>query len=327
MKDSERNITSRKRLGRRDTSGRCFAILLALGMLVQLSACGKRIDVQPGDPFIYCLNSDRTGLIKVSYEIEETDAQDAATAMLEELKKPAEDIEYSPPIPENVSVNSFSIQYNVAYLDFGAPYQEIDPLEEKLVRAAVVQSLTRIDGISGVRISVEGEPLKNSDGSDVGILNGDDFVSNEGASLSSYEKTTLTLYFTNETGENLTAQKMDVKYNSNMSREKLIVEKLLQGPKKGTAYPTLNPSTTVLSVTLKDDICYVNFGSEFLNSTYNVKPEVAIYSLVNSLVGGTSAEKVQIMVNGEKNVKYKDTVDLSQPFTANWDWMEHTDEE
>lgn len=313
--------------GKAGLAGRCLTVLLVLCMIFQTSACTKRVDVEPGDPYIYCLNGDRTGLVKVSYEIEETDAEQAASAMLEELAKSSEDIEYTPPIPENVSVRSCTIQYNVAHLDFSAEYLEIPSLEEKLVRAAVVQSLIFISGIGGVRIYVEGSPLKDSNGNDVGILNGDDFVSNEGASLSSYEKTTLTLYFANETGDSLTAQEMDVKYNSNTSREKLIVEKLLQGPKKGSGCPTLNPGTTLLSVTLKDDICYVNFDSEFLNSTYDVMPEIAVYSLVNSLVGGTSAEKVQIMVNGDKNAKYKDTVDLSQPFTADWDWMEHTDEE
>ena len=38
-----------------------------------------------------------------------------------------------------------------------------------------------------------------------------------------------------------------------------------------------------------------------------------MYSLVNSLIEGTNAGSVQIMVNGEKNVSYQESVDLSQP--------------
>ena len=64
---------------------------------------------------------------------------------------------------------------------------------------------------------------------------------------------------------------------------------------------------------MKEGICYVNFDSEFQNSVYDVRPEVTVYSLVNSLIEGTNAGSVQIMVNGEKNVSYQESVDLSQP--------------
>ena len=59
---------------------------------------------------------------------------------------------------------------------------------------------------------------------------------------------------------------MDVRYSSNVSKEKLIVEKLIQGPSGTEAYPTINPNTNLLSVTTKDGICYVNFDSTFLTA-------------------------------------------------------------
>ena len=58
-----------------------------------------------------------------------------------------------------------------------------------------------------------------------------------------------------------------------------------------------------------------------MNGVNEAKPEITIYSIVNSLTTGTSADKVQIMVNGEKNVKYKEKVDLSQPFSWDDSWM------
>ena len=59
--------------------------------------------------------------------------------------------------------------------------------------------------------------------------------------LNSYQTTTLKLYFANESGSKLVEQTVEAKYNSNLSIEKLIVEKVMQGPKKSGAYPTLNP--------------------------------------------------------------------------------------
>ena len=46
-------------------------IMLLAGCLclsVMLASCGKRTDVGKEDPFIYCLNEDRTGLTKISYD-------------------------------------------------------------------------------------------------------------------------------------------------------------------------------------------------------------------------------------------------------------------
>ena len=44
---------------------------------------------------------------------------------------------------------------------------------------------------------------------------------------------------------------------------------------------------------------------------------MTIYSIVNSLVEGTEAQKVQITINGESNAKYMEAVDLSQPLEEN----------
>ena len=52
----------------------------------------------------------------------------------------------------------------------------------------------------------------------------------------------------------------------------------------------------------------------------DVLPEVAVYSIVNSLVEGTEASKVQITVNGESNAVYMEKVDLSKPLKADMDW-------
>lgn len=301
-------------------SGFAFCCLLCL-----LVACAKRPEVDEGEDYIYCLNRDKTGLFKVACEIPKGTAAEAAEEVLKSMAEPSEDIQYMAAIPENVTVDSLKVEHDIAYLDFSESYQELPDIEEKLVRAAVVQSLVRLDGISGVWMTAGQEILKSESGVAFGVMNGDDFVQNTGSGPNAYEQTTLTLFFSNETGDKLVKQQMDVRYNSNVSKEKLIVEKLMGGPKKGGAYPTMNPAAALLSVTIKEGTCYVNFDSEFLNSVYDVRPEITIYSIVNSLLEGTNAGNVQIMVNGEKNVAYQETVDLSQPIARDLTWEESTE--
>ena len=290
-------------------------VLLAgcLCLSAVLASCGKRTDVGKEDPFIYCLNEERTGLTKVSYEFPEGDAEEAARAVLEELKEPAEEIEYTAPIPGKVKVQECQLRGSILDVDFNSAYLEMGALEEKLVRAAVVQSLVMIKGINAVSFTVDGKMLEDSDGFPVGLMNGDDFVENTGSSPTAYQTDTLTLYFADKEGDSLVPREADVRYSSNVSREKLIVEKLMQGPSGSGAYPTINPDANLLSVTIKDGICYVNFDSTFLTGAYDVLPEVTVYSIVNSLVEGTEAQKVQITINGETDAKYMETVDLSQP--------------
>lgn len=295
--------------------------MIVFCMLLSLSACSGRTDVADGDSYIYGLNAERTGLIKISYDIPQEDAEEAAAAVLGELKKAPEEIDYTAAVPENVEVQGCELKGSILDVDFSSAYLDMENLEEKLVRAAVVQSLLRIEGIDGVSFTVDGNPLKDSEGYLIGLMNEDDFVENTGSSPSSYQTDTLTLYFANSTGDKLVSQKVDVRYSSNISKEKLIVEKLLQGPSGSDAYPTINPDTNLLSVTTKDGICYVNFDSTFLTSVYDVLPEITVYSLVNSLVEGTGAFQVQITINGESNAKYMETVDLSQPLSKNTDWI------
>lgn len=302
-------------------------ILLCLILLFSLTACEKkRTDVGEKDTYIYCLNADRTGLVKVRYSVEEKDALKAAEAMLKELKSEPQDIDYTAPITEKIKINEVRIGNGLLYIDFGEGYQKLGPVEEKLIRAAIVKSIVKIDGISGLWFTVDGTELLDSTGKVRGVMTEDDFVQNTGSALSSYQTATLTLYFANETGDKLVAQSMDVKYSSNMSKEKLIVEKLVKGPKKNAGYPTINPDVTILGVTIKDGICYVNLDEEFLTSQIDVKPEITVYSIVNSLVEGTAASKVQITVSGEKNIHYRETFDLTQPVQSDMSWVEVKEE-
>lgn len=300
---------------------------MAFAFLSVCISCGKKPKLEEGDDFVYCLNGDGTGLYKVACELSGETSVEKAGTVLDRMASPSEDIKYMPSIPEDVKVNSLKVEHDIAYIDFSKEYYEISDIREKLVRAAVVQSLVRLDGISGVWMTVEDNTLKNESGDILGVLNGDDFVESTGSSPNSYEQTSLVLFFANESGDKLVRQQMDVRYNSNVSREKLIVQKLMAGPKKSGAYPTLNPSAALLGVTVKEGTCYVNFDSEFLNSVYDVKPEVVIYSLVDSLLEGTSAGNVQIMVNGEKNASYQETVDLSQPISRDLTWEEEKERE
>lgn len=306
---------------------RIWIFLLIMSAAV-LAACGNHaVEEERYDSFVYVLNEDETGLIKEDYEIPDGQPQEQAEQMLEKLQEESGDLDRVSPIPETVEVLGCTLWGNILDVDFSGSYLDIGRIREKLVRAAIVQSLVQIEGINAVRFTIEGEPFADSSGAETGLMNEDDFVGNTSSSPSSYQSDTLTLYFANTDGDKLVGQKTTVRYSSNVSKDKLIVEKLMQGPAGSSAGPTINPNANLLSVTTKDKICYVNFDSTFLTGAYDILPELTVYSIVNSLVEGTEAEQVQITINGESNAEYMDAVDLSQPLSENRDLLAVKDDE
>ena len=128
---------------------------------------------------------------------------------------------------------------------------------------------------------------------------------------------TVTLYFANEEGNMLISEKREVEYHSNISLEKIVMEQLLLGPEKNGSYPVVNPQTDVVSVTVKDGICYLNLSRDFLTQVYNVTPDVTIYAIINSLVELANVNKVQILVEGETDVLYNEKISLNTVFERN----------
>ena len=301
-------------------------ITVLLFVLCMLCGCAKRTEVKNDDSFIYSVNGERNGLVKINYDFRGKTTEEQVNNVIKELQKPAEEINYSTTIPKQIKIQQCEIRHMILYIDLNDAYLKLPVVEQKLILASMTQSIVKIPKISAIYVTVDGEELKDDEGNPAGIINEDDFVQNNGSSLSSYEETELALYFANESGDKLVKQNVQVKYSTNTSKEKLIVEKLMHGPQGESVHPTISSTCTLLSVTVKDNICYVNFDSEFLASAHDIKPEITIYSIVNSLIEGTAVNKVQIMVNGEKNVLYMNTIDLSHPLQQDLDLIQHAEE-
>ena len=134
----------------------------------------------------------------------------------------------------------------------------------------------------------------------------------------------LTLYFASESGKYLRKAIRSVEYNSNISLERLVVETLIGGPIGDGLYPTISPNTKIVSISVKDKICYVNLNEDFLTTPYNVIPEVTIYSIVNSLIELNNVNKVQISINGESNLLFYEKVTISAPLERNLDILKES---
>ena len=175
----------------------------------------------------------------------------------------------------------------------------------------------RLAGV-GVLLGRE-EEAGGRDGVAVGFLSADSFIDNDGKEINAYEKVSVTLYFATEDGKNLIAGQRKVVYNTNISMEKMVVEQLIKGPQLAGYYPTINPDTKILSVTNKDGICYINLSEEFLKQPGDISSDVVVYSIANSLIDLHNVNRVQIQVNGNSKILFRETLSLEESFERNLD--------
>lgn len=287
-------------------------------VLLILAGCGGNSTVDTGTAYnIYYLNKDETKISSVEYYTQETETEGLVQELLETLKTNPDDMKNRAPISGMINLVSYGIEEDQLILKFDERYKELSPTTEILVRAAIVRTMTQIKDINYVTMQIRDENLTDALGNPVGVMTPEMFIDNAGDEINAYEKVKLRLYFANEDGTRLVEVLRPFVIRSNISLEKLVVEELIKGPNNDEIYPTINPETKVNSVTVKDGICYVNLNETFLTQVYNVNADVTLYSITNSLVELPNVNKVQISINGETEVMYRETIKLTTVLERN----------
>lgn len=299
---------------------RIFSVLLLMAAIIcMLTACSE--SEETGTPIeISYLNQSETQIIPEVHYLQGRETTERIVEVLTLLGEVPDSKELKATLTGSIYIVSYTYDDGQVIVSMSDKYKELSKTTEVLIRAALVRSLTNIPGVEYVMLTVNGEPLIDSTGTALGIMTADMFLDGAGTPFNSYEQTTIRLYFANETGEGLVSINRNLLHNmdmSNISMEKLVIEQLIKGPVNDSSYATVNPATKLLSVTVKDGICYVNFDSGFLTPVNNVTSEVAIYSVVNSLVELTNVNKVQISVDGNKDMKFREKYELSTVFERN----------
>ena len=276
-------------------------ILTVLLCLLLLCGCGEEeIDEDKLFPVYYVSNSE-TKVEMHRHVVQGGNVAEQLKELLQYLSTMPEKLEYKAPLAMGFQVLSTELEDGKLTINVDGAYSKLSPTTEVLVRAAIVRTLTQIEGINYVGILVEGYQLFDNEGELVSWMNADTFINNDGNDINTYELAKVKLYFANETGDKLLATNREKHYSTNIPLERFVVEELITGPSGQLTelYPSVNPSTKIINVMTKDGICYVNLDAGFLNAVNNVSTEVSVYAIVNSLVELSNVNKVQILIEGE----------------------------
>lgn len=268
---------------------------------------------------VYYVNKNATKVVSEEYIPEHTETEELLQELLTVLQTDTDNLDYKKAIPSEVKVVNASIKSGQLNLTFDSAYSLIPQITEILNRAAIVRTLTQIDGINAVVFYINEQPLLDALNQPVGRMKASDFIDDLGGDINDYEKTVLTLYFANEQGDRLIECPVELMYNNTVSMERLVMEQLIKGPDEEGMYPVLPSDTKLLTISTRDGVCYVNLDASFLTGSVNTNEIVPIYAIVNSLVELPAVNKVQIAINGETTKKYREVVSLDTLFERNLD--------
>jgi sporulation and spore germination protein len=134
-------------------------------------------------------------------------------------------------------------------------------------------------------------------------------------SVSTPETRTISLYFSDEEGLNIKAEKRALKKGPLEVEAKEALAALIEGPKSGLE-STIPRGTRLLGLRVKGGTAYADFSSEIVrNHPGGSNGELqTIYAIVDTLaLNFTEIKEVQILVEGRKTETLAGHIDISQP--------------
>jgi len=220
-----------------------------------------------------------------------------------------------------VGIKDYELSDGTLSVNFDSGYLKMESTREALCRAAVVLTMTRITSVTQVVFQIEGAPLTDARGDEIGPMTAESFVDSSSSAVNNYRSADLTLYYGNTAGNALVRTTRSVRYSSNTSVAKVILSQLMKDPGTG-ARSVIPKGTKILGVTIRDSVCYVNFDSAFTDEQNGVADQVQIYSVVNSLIDGAKVTQVQIAIDGNSDMKFHENISLDKAFEKNTDLIE-----
>lgn len=290
---------------------RIFAVIMCV-ILISLAGCTNS-DEKTIDVNFYYANSEKTTIEYEESSVTYTSQEEPMRKVIERLLQGPKSSKLQEIIPENTALNEVVTNNNLVIVDFSKEFITENEIDNLLIRACVVNTLTSIKGIDNVLILVNGDNLKDEEGNILGIIKKEDIVCDE--ELTKETDMYVKLYFAETDYGMLIPEGREITVSQNELTEMKIVKELLKGPAKKDHKKTIPDETKILSVETKDGTCFVNLSQEFISKNQGgiSSQTLSVYSIVNSLTELNSVDKVQFLIEGQKVETFIDMI-FNEPF-------------
>lgn len=299
---------------------RSVVFMLLIAVLITLcSGCKKKTvdtsetlsELKEGEYEVYFLTQDGFHLETEARETTSETPEDLARELLKIMQNPSEH-GHNCAFGSGVSLLNLRIKEGTLNVHFSKEYNSLKSTREILARAAIVRTLTAIEGVDSVLFYVEESPFRDSNGYTPGPMVAGDFELNFFENLATAR---LKLYFTDEAGQELCEEVRELSYGYGTSLSEKVLEQLIAGPVQEEHRAVLPDSTKILSININNGICYVLLSQNVINDIegMGVKPKTMVYSIVNSLTELTAINRVVLRFEGITGEPFGEDLPLADP--------------
>lgn len=284
------------------------------GMLIK-----RDIGMQTAECELYFLNDTGTSIEAEVREIKYPDTSMLPQNVIIQLLKGPEDSRHSRLIDRKTKLlHLINEGEGRITADFSSEFLSGDNMKNTQAAYSVVKSLCSIEGVKSVKVLVQGEGIPVDGGGTIGYLTSDDI--NLSADTSMNEKHEVALYFSKKDSDKLFRTTRVIKVADQKPLAQYIINELIKGPNEGYS-SVIDKKTKLISVDTEENICFVNFGSGFIEKNTGDGEYKTLYAIVNSLTELENINSVQFLVEGKKVTKFGD-INISEPFSRNNDIIE-----
>lgn len=308
--------------------------ILYVFLIIALTGCVDKSDnanVEPSEKNtkIVLTNKKKNSWISKDVSISSVNVEDMVKEIFELLQKGIEgDVETVSTVPANIKLLEVILEEPNLTINLSKEYLLLDTAEGNICRFSLISSLTELESIDKVEIYVDGVPLKGPDGKAIGPLGKDQLVFDDPENENVTKRKVL-LYFSDAEGTGLVPKEVEITVDPNEPLEKTVLNLLINLPLSETEIRTIPAETKVINTSVSEGVCYVDFSKEFKTKHEggSTGELLTIYSIVNTLTELPDINKVQFLIEGEKEELFKGHLQFNILFERNLDLVIDNKEE
>ena len=275
-------------------------MLTALALvLLALAGCGVVQKEQEGLRLYYAasLDTHRGGdaidSVTIDWdELPQGDQVARAESVLALLMGMCQEKGFQSPIPAGTTLRSVTIIGGTACVDFSGSYGQLSGMALTIADYCVALSLTQLDGIYAVRITVNEQELAYRDNDlflagDVLLTSMDDVV----------RTLTARLYFPNSDGDLEAEERLLTQYEGQSAAD-VVLSALGDGPSDDDLQPLAEKGLSGMTVRMDNGVCQLNVASASMEELENDTARQLLLCVTQSLQSLEGISSVQLYIDG-----------------------------
>ena len=275
-------------------------VLTALALvLLALAGCGVVQKEQEGLRLYYAasLDTHRGGdaidSVTIAWdELPQGDQVARAESVLALLMGMCQEKGFQSPIPAGTTLRSVTIIGGTACVDFSGSYGQLSGMALTIADYCVALSLTQLEGIYAVRITVNEQDLAYRDNDlflagDVLLTSMDDVV----------RTLTARLYFPNSDGDLEAEERLLTQYEGQSAAD-VVLSALGDGPSDDDLQPLAEKGLSGMTVRMDNGVCQLNVASASMEELEDDTARQLLLCVTQSLQSLEGISSVQLYIDG-----------------------------